>query len=504
MSSLRTLFGILVLSAIAYGVYASLMRNPQFGDRLESAPAWSGGGTAANQPPQAATGKSNSVAGFQSPSPTAAARPGTPTPPVLNIGPPSGPPPGVATPSAPNGPPTNASGPPGSAAISSFGGPTATLQNPLGSSPPGNAMAMSGGLAPTGPIPGMGAGVPAGNNSPAAAADIAARFATANTPPGAAPASAGPVPGSTLPAAPNAPGGPPGFSSANPAPSGTLINLPPLTMPSANPLSPNVPSAAAAANPAVPNSPPGVSAPPATTPPGAPRGEFQAFMQAVNASLAAGKLSDAQLHLSTFYNRPGLSPAEAEQVTALLDQLAGTVIYSKQHLLEPPYRTLPGDTLQKISQDYGVSAELLGKINGLREGQPLTPGTELKVLRGPFEAVVDLQRYELTMFLKGRYAGRFRIGVGRDYPPPAGAFAVCEKQLNPMFYGPDRTIDAGDPANPLGKRLLNLGQQVAIHGTNNPQGVGRADGRGSIFLSDREIDDVFDILSVGSTVTIRR
>jgi lipoprotein-anchoring transpeptidase ErfK/SrfK len=108
--------------------------------------------------------------------------------------------------------------------------------------------------------------------------------------------------------------------------------------------------------------------------------------------------------------------------------------------------------------------------------------------------------------LKGRYAGRFLIGVGRDVAQLEGQYTVREKKTDPVYIGPDRVIASSsrDPSNPLGKRLIELGNQVGIHGTNDPRNIGRNEGRGSIFLSDRDIDDVFDILSIGSRVVIRR
>jgi len=249
--------------------------------------------------------------------------------------------------------------------------------------------------------------------------------------------------------------------------------------------------------------------PPAATGCG-PRPEFVKLMESARASLEIGRYNETQLQLTPFYHQAGLAPDESRQIIEILDQVAGTLIYSRQHLLEPPYRVLPGDTLKSIGDAYNVPGELLGKINGIHDPQQLRPGTELKVLRGPFDAAVDLGRYELTLFLKGRYAGRFPLGIGRDYPPAEGTFSVKDKKLSPRYYGPQQPIEANDPANPLGKRLLELASQtspsslVAIHGTNDPRGIGRGDGKGCIFLSDRDIDDVFDILSIGSTVTIRR
>ena len=88
-------------------------------------------------------------------------------------------------------------------------------------------------------------------------------------------------------------------------------------------------------------------------------------MDAVQKKLDEGKLAEAHLALSTLYGNPDLPADQAKQITDLLDQLAGTVIYSRQHYLEPAYVTQPGDTLDKVAQKYSVPWQLLARINGL-------------------------------------------------------------------------------------------------------------------------------------------
>jgi len=232
---------------------------------------------------------------------------------------------------------------------------------------------------------------------------------------------------------------------------------------------------------------------------------FDAFMDAVQSRLDQGRLAEAHLALSTLHDNPDLPAPLARRVTELLDQLAGTVIFSRGHYLEPAYHVRPGDTLELIARDYQVPALLLARINGIADQQQLRAGQELKVVRGPFSAVIHLERFELTLMLNGRYAGRFPIGIGGDAPELIGAYTVREKISNPAYYGPDgANIDPDDPRNPLGEFLLDLGEGVALHGTDDPASVGRINERGIICLTPRDIDDLFGILSIGSQVVIER
>jgi len=286
--------------------------------------------------------------------------------------------------------------------------------------------------------------------------------------------------------------------------------------PSAEPpgvaMSTDLPAYAPSGPPSGPNqgSPSAKKAAAPDVPPGGIRSDFVAVMDEAHRRLAKGEIAEVHLALSRLYSSPDLTPEEVRQLTDLLDQLAGTVIYSRQHLLEPAYTVKPGETLQQIAQSYNVPWQVLAKINGIREPDRLQAGKQLKVFRGPFEAVVYLDRYELVLTLGGRYAGRFPIGIGRDCPQLEGSYTVKRKTTRPTYSSPDRTLEPGDPNNPLGNFWIELADRLGIHGTNDVKNLRRADGQGSICLGPHDIEDVYDILaadsqsSAGSKVTIRR
>ncbi len=235
--------------------------------------------------------------------------------------------------------------------------------------------------------------------------------------------------------------------------------------------------------------------------------KFQADIVEANRLIAENRLAEAHLMLSQWHNHERLFADDQKQLYEYLDGLAGVVVYSQQHLLEPEYQVQVGETLATIADEYQVPAELLGKINGIDPQVPLTAGTTLKVVRGPFSAEVNLKQMELTVFLgDGRYAGRFPIGVGQEVPPKEGMFTVADKVLNPNYYKNSvLEVPGGDPNNPFGGKLLTLGGELALHGTNDPQSIGpRPCKEGCIRLGQRDINDIYDILSVGSQVRIIR
>lgn len=208
--------------------------------------------------------------------------------------------------------------------------------------------------------------------------------------------------------------------------------------------------------------------------------------------------------LSPFYTNAHLPPESRETLLSWLDALAARTIYSPEHLLEQPYVVQGNqETLYSVAEKYEVPFQLLQNINAgqVQQARILLPGSELKVVRGPFRAEVDLTRSELTLFLGELYAGRFPFTRGEEFVEP-GNYSVQDKQNGREYYGVDRTIAGNDPSNPYGACWLGLENGVCIHGSppENPAGAPL----GCISLSPRDANDVFGILSKGSAVVVRR
>jgi LysM repeat protein len=239
-------------------------------------------------------------------------------------------------------------------------------------------------------------------------------------------------------------------------------------------------------------------------------GSFAAAWTTIQPKLAAGQLADGLRDLTAWHNHPSLTPSEQEMVGRLLSELAGTVIYSREHFLAAPYRVLPGESLADIAQRHRITPELLAKINELDAAAALPPGQEIKVLPGPFSAVVDVATDRLTLMLDGCYAGSFSLAeLGSAVPlrvetgTPA-EFTVSQKTTAPIYNGPHGEIEADDPANPLGQYLLALGGELAIHGTNPQATAPVQQPSGGIRMSATDIVDVYDILTIGSRVIVQK
>lgn len=217
-----------------------------------------------------------------------------------------------------------------------------------------------------------------------------------------------------------------------------------------------------------------------------------------------GKLRDALQSLSGYYNSPELNSTQHADLVDLLDALSKEVIYSPRHLVDSPYAVKATDTIESLSAKYQITAELFAAINGLGDSKAMIDGSQVKVLPGPFRAVVSIGRQELTVFLGELYAGRFPVSFGKDPSPVEGTFEIVDRRRDRTYYGTGgKVIPAGDPRNPYGGYWLNLGQDLCIHGTPE-MASDDLQGAGCISLAPLDAADVYSILSQTSQVSIVR
>lgn len=251
---------------------------------------------------------------------------------------------------------------------------------------------------------------------------------------------------------------------------------------------------------------PPASLPPEMPPPAAAMPSSAAFASAwsdAHDKLTAGRYAEALTALSVWYDDPSLGLEESHRLEDLLGQLAGTVIYSQQDLLLPPHVVAAGETLPAIAASLGVSWQLLAKINGVSDPMQLLPGEHLKLIRGPFDAVVSISRRRLSLQLGGAYAGSFPVVVGREFLPRVGSsLPVAETRRDPAAGLPAGTgLDATGSG---GRRAIVLGDGLLIDGVDDPALVADDAMPASLVVSGRDLEELLDILGPGSSILIRQ
>ena len=288
-------------------------------------------------------------------------------------------------------------------------------------------------------------------------------------------------------------------------PAGASFTLPrtggTIDPPAVPPASLTAPPATAFTSPDSPQAPPPSSL--AQEPP--PSAAFASAWADAHDKLAAGRYAEALAVLSTWHDDPSLGLEESQRLEELLGQLAGTVIYSQQDLLLPPYVVQQGETLLSIAAPLAVPWQLLAKINGVADPARLVPGESLKLVRGPFDAVVSVSRRRLSLQVGGNYAGSFPVVVGRQIRERVGSavpvVAVQRGEPPAAESAPATQVAWTQP----GPKSIGLADGLAIEGVADPATVSEDTIPGtSLIVAERDLEELADILGQGSRVLVRR
>lgn len=215
------------------------------------------------------------------------------------------------------------------------------------------------------------------------------------------------------------------------------------------------------------------------------------------------KANDYETALREYSKWYWKKPETRDALQKRMDELATKVYLAPQPHVMEPYVVQPGDLLQSIARKYKVTWEYLAKLNKT-DPKKIRPGQKLKVVEGPFAAVISTSQYRLYIHVNGAYVKSFRVGLGKDNSTPTGSFTVKDKLVNPTYYGPDGVIKADDPKNPLGERWIDIGNSYGLHGTIEPDSIGKNESRGCIRLLNADVEEVYDFLTVGSPVLIQK
>jgi lipoprotein-anchoring transpeptidase ErfK/SrfK len=131
----------------------------------------------------------------------------------------------------------------------------------------------------------------------------------------------------------------------------------------------------------------------------------------------------------------------------------------------------------------------------------------------PGTIVVKTHARRLYYVLRGGRALRFPVGVGRAGMQWAGATRIAGKYVEPAWRAPRAinhgvlgpVIPGGSPRNPMGVAALTLrGTQYAIHGTNRPDLIGGFVSHGCIRMYNRDIRELYRLVSVGTPVIVEQ
>ncbi|MEM8756703.1 MAG: L,D-transpeptidase family protein [Planctomycetota bacterium] len=258
--------------------------------------------------------------------------------------------------------------------------------------------------------------------------------------------------------------------------------------------------------------------------PATPRPEFggdlASLMNAARDHLRNQNLVEARTVLNEALRHPSASAAQqavirSDIATLNEDLFFGRLVYPGDPIASE-YTVQPGDSLARITYRKGLACDwrLLRRINGLDQRGSIRVGQTLKLVQGPFHAMVDKSDYRLDLYAgppgaesQWVYIRSFEVGLGAADSTPVGTFVVKQdsKLINPNWRNP-RTGEffaADDPANPIGEYWIGIegvGEAAVhtgygLHGTIDPESIGSQASMGCVRMQDEDIAMVYDLMS---------
>lgn len=141
---------------------------------------------------------------------------------------------------------------------------------------------------------------------------------------------------------------------------------------------------------------------------------------------------------------------------------------------------------------------------------------DYQTIEAPGTLIVDTNSRHLYYVEGGGKAIEYGIGVGREGFAWHGVARVGAKQEWPKWFPPEAMLQRrpdlpiemdGGLGNPLGARAMYLYQgktdtQYRIHGTNEPDTIGKAVSSGCIRMMNSDVMDLYNRVPIGTKVIV--
>jgi len=131
----------------------------------------------------------------------------------------------------------------------------------------------------------------------------------------------------------------------------------------------------------------------------------------------------------------------------------------------------------------------------------------------PGTIVINTSERRLYLVTSNGQALRYGIGVGRDGFRWSGTHRITAKKEWPSWTPPAQMLRRrpdlprhmpGGVENPLGARAMYLGSTLyRIHGSNEPETIGQAVSSGCFRMTNEDVTDLYNRVSVGATVIVK-
>lgn len=166
------------------------------------------------------------------------------------------------------------------------------------------------------------------------------------------------------------------------------------------------------------------------------------------------------------------------------------------------YEIKPGDTLTKIAREFKTTPDLIKKSNNLKDDR-INPGRKIKVWTGSFSILVDKSQNILILKSDEEIIKTYVVSTGKNNCSPVGTFKITSKLVNPTWFKAGAVVPANSPDNILGTRWMGIDKpSYGIHGTTEPQSLGKQVTQGCVRMSNPEVEELYTIVPIGAEVVI--
>ncbi|WP_218082386.1 L,D-transpeptidase [Anthocerotibacter panamensis] len=127
------------------------------------------------------------------------------------------------------------------------------------------------------------------------------------------------------------------------------------------------------------------------------------------------------------------------------------------------------------------------------------------------QLVLDLNLRQLTVWRgDGTLLRTYPVAIGRlGWPTPKGEFQILKKISAPSWEHifTREQFPPGVQGNPLGPYYLGFKQEgrdeYGLHGTNQPDSIGKAISHGCVRLFNRDITELYSLVEVGTPLRVQ-
>ena len=166
------------------------------------------------------------------------------------------------------------------------------------------------------------------------------------------------------------------------------------------------------------------------------------------------------------------------------------------------YEVKPGDNLTKIARNFGTTVEFIMKSNNL-ESSLIMPQMRLKISKAKYSIFVDKSQNILMLKSDDEVLKTYTVSTGENNSTPTGAYNIKNKLIDPTWYKAGAIVPPESPENILGSRWMGLDLfGYGIHGTTDEASIGEQITAGCVRMKNKEVEELYSIVPVGTAVTI--